>query len=128
MSYITRTTNDFTPQCHPSLRAGQSTQGNSRDVIQHVIQHHWPLLRKCQADFRACLSGLPLVGWVELHGQHVQCIPGSDADSPEQAEQSNHGRFTVAKGQEETADAGDHTGARWRETNGRGGKREMKEK
>lgn len=63
-------------------------------------------------------SCLPLVRGVELDGQHVQSVPGSNADSPEQAEQSNHGRLAVAEGQEETADARDDTGARWRWTKG----------
>lgn len=97
--------------------------------MQHVIQHHWTQLHCVKEISGHALNRLPLVGWVELDGQHIQCVPGSDADSPEQAEQSNHGRFAVAKGQEETADAGDHTGARWRETKGMGGgKRDMKEK
>lgn len=54
----------------------------------------------------------PLVGGVELHGQHIQGVPGGDADPPKQAEQSNHSGLAVAEGQEETADAGDHTRAR----------------
>lgn len=54
----------------------------------------------------------PLVGGVELHSQHIQGVPGGNADPPKQAEQSDHSRLAVAKGQEETADAGDHTGAR----------------
>lgn len=64
---------------------------------------------------------LPLIRGVKLHRQHVQGIPGGDADSSKQAEQSNHGRLAVAKGQEETADAGDDAGAGWREEEARGG-------
>ena len=59
-----------------------------------------------------CVSS-PLVRGVELHGEHVQGVPGGDADAPEQAEQSDHGRLAVTEGQEEAADAGDHTGAGW---------------
>lgn len=71
------------------------------------------------------LSGwgfLPLVRGVELHRQHVQGVPGGDADAPEQTEQSDHGRLAVAERQEETADTRDHTGARWRQR-GEEGKR-----
>lgn len=69
---------------------------------------------QCQGDFRACLYFLPLVGGVELHRQHIQGVPGSDADPPKQAEEGNHGRLAVTEGQEETADTGDDAGARWR--------------
>lgn len=69
----------------------------------------------CQGELRVNLWFLPLVRRVKLHRQHVQGVPGGDADSPKQAEQSNHGGLAVAKGQEETADARNHTGARWRE-------------
>lgn len=68
----------------------------------------------CWGDVTARLNRLPFVRGVELNGQHIQSVPGGDADSPEQAEQSNHGWLAVAKGQEEAADARDHTGARWR--------------
>lgn len=64
---------------------------------------------------------LPLIRGVELHRQHVQGVPGGDADASKQAEQSNHGRLAVAEGQEETADAGDDAGARWRRPGETGG-------
>lgn len=73
-----------------------------------------------KSEIRGCYASpeyhnnLPLIRGVKLHRQHVQGIPGGDADSPKQAQQSNHGGLAVAKGQEETADAGDNTGARWR--------------
>lgn len=43
------------------------------------------------AFLAACVAHLPLVGGVELHGQHIQGVPGGDADPPEQAEQGDHG-------------------------------------
>lgn len=61
-----------------------------------------------------CMCDPPLVRGVELDGQHIQGVPGGDADAAEQAEQGDHGRLAVPKGQEETADAGDDTGAGWR--------------
>ncbi len=81
------------------------------------MQHHWPrfhIVKEISGQ-----NSLPLVRGVELDSQHIQRVPGGDADSPEQAEQSDHGWLAVAKGQEETADARNHTGARWRRTKGR---------
>lgn len=34
---------------------------------------------------------LPLIGGVEFNSQHVQRVPGCNADPPKKAEQSNHG-------------------------------------
>lgn len=58
------------------------------------------------------LDYLPLVRGIELDGQHVQGIPGGDANSSKQAEQGNHSWFAVAKRKEETADARYHAWAR----------------
>lgn len=57
---------------------------------------------------------LPFIRGVELHGDHVQGVPGGDADAPEQTQEGNHPRFTVSEHQEEAADAGYDTGSRWR--------------
>lgn len=87
-----------------------------RQLAQHCLSRDSTELTSsswCRADSSRCLSDPPLVRGVELDGQHVQGVPGGDADAAEQAEQSDHGRLAVTKGQEEAADAGDDAGAGW---------------
>lgn len=55
---------------------------------------------------------LPFVRRIELYCEHIQGIPGGDANAAKETEQGDHGRLAVSKGQEETADTGDHAGAR----------------
>lgn len=88
-------------RCHPA----QKSAGPCRVKRSVIIS---------TADASAAPHGLPLIRGVKLHRQHVQGIPGGDADSSKQAQQRNHGWLAVAKGQEEAADAGDNAGAGWR--------------
>lgn len=53
----------------------------------------------------------PFIWGVELHRDHVQGVPRGDADTSKQAQEGNHPRLAVAKHQEETANAGNYTGA-----------------
>lgn len=79
-----------------------------------AAQPHLTTKESLKRDAPAGPRGLPLIGGVKLHRQHIQGVPGGDADSPKQAQQSDHGWLAVAEGQEETADAGDDAGAGWR--------------
>ena len=60
-----------------------------------------------------CSDTSPFVWRVELHGEHVQGIPGGDADAPEQTQEGDHPWLVAAEHQEEAADAWYDAGARW---------------
>lgn len=59
-----------------------------------------------------CALQLPFVRGIELHCDHIQGVPGCNADATKQTQEGDHPWLTVAKHEEETTDTGNDAGSR----------------